>query len=116
MSTSAPCDVERKNGGIQFESTNQAQTVHEPSENAQLELALRFSETDSFRRQSELSLARQALPSVVMLALQRKNRRAGLSLQPVLENRIQERVVEIEAGLLDSFEQIGHIHQALLSP
>ena len=37
-----------------------------------------------------------------------------LSLQPPVEDRVQERLVEIEAGRLESFEQIGHVHQALL--
>ena len=37
-----------------------------------------------------------------------------LWLQPSLERRVQERLVQIEAGRLESFKQLGHVHQALL--
>ena len=36
-----------------------------------------------------------------------------LSLQPLVEDCAYERLVQIEAGRLESFEQIGHVHQAL---
>jgi hypothetical protein len=39
-----------------------------------------------------------------------------LWLQPPVEDRVQERLVQMKAGYLESLEQIGHVQQALLGP